>query len=91
MRKETKRWEFPEWVNKIDNWLYAVMPMPEIERVHALVERLSELCDQEEDNKSDVALLYGIAHDKEVLIKEIVSVYEKYRKEAEQFSKNIKL
>jgi hypothetical protein len=74
----------PDWIEPLETALSAVMSREDKDRVGRLLDRYNELTDFEDANSNDASALYGVEAEKEEIITEIVGIYSKWRKEAEE-------
>jgi hypothetical protein len=84
MTKNKVEWEcisnhLPDWIEENDDALFACMTKEERERILIIINRYNELSEREESNDEDGYSLYGVEDEKADLVKEFVSVNEKYK------------
>ena len=101
-KKKELPWEcmynhFPKWVIDLENALDAIMsnsknPDPQVKvdnaRMMVLLDRFNKLTDYENKYSNEPHKLYGVDNEKEEITTEVIAIYTRYRKEAEQLMKD---
>jgi len=84
IKRDRMKWEcvanhLPDWIEDNDVQLHSEMTPQELDRMEVLLDMYNSLSDKEESKDEDAFSIYGIEDEKQGIVDEIISIYEKYK------------